>query len=579
LVIFLIAAVLRFYRLGENPPSLDWDEASMGYNAYSLLLTGKDEYGNAWPISIRSFNDYKPPLYTYTLIPTIAVFGLNEFAVRFPSALAGTLTVLVTYFLVAELFSHKNSKFEIRNSKFLPAIAAGLLAISPWHLQFSRVAFEANLALFFFVLAVFLLAKALLDIERDEKKLKMPAHRSLRFAKRQNMQYAQNRETNGGENGKWKIKNISYLFAASVSFVATMYAYHSARIIVPVFVLIAAVVYRHRIGKMKRAVIPAAAVGFLLLVPVFLTLLRGFAQARFTTVSVFTNPGIYTRESEKLTRQSEYRLEDEQQNSFLFVLHHPWLVYTLTILEGYFDHYNLDFLFLKGDGIGRHSASGMGLLYLFELPFALVGVYALVKNKEPALRMIIPWLIVAPLASAMTTQTPHAVRSLLMLPALTIISAYGMIHVVHQYKKYRYVLGLVGVLAIVNVVYYLDLYYIQTPIERSHDWQYGYKQLVQNLSLIEATSREIIVTTEYDQPYIFFLFYNKIDPSWYQTVSEKGPGGFAKYVFRKIDYDEDALLSETAIAGSPKEIPDQASKFDTIQYLNGDEAFRIVQTH
>ena len=554
LVILLISAVLRFYRLGENPPSLDWDEASMGYNAYSLLVTGKDEYGSAWPISIRSFNDYKPPLYTYTLVPSVAVFGLTEFAVRFPSALAGTLTVLIFYFLVAKLFSHENSKFDpptgragIRNSKFLPAIAAGLLAISPWHLQFSRVAFEANLALFFFVLAVFLLAKALLDIDRDEK-----------------------------ERSK---RNVLILLASSISFVATMYTYHSARIIVPVFVLIAAVVYRHRIGKMKRAVIPAAAVGFLLLIPIALSLLRGFAQARFTTVSVFTNPGIYTRESEKLTRQSEYRLEDEQQQSFLSVLHHPWLVYTLTILEGYFDHYNLDFLFLKGDGIGRHSASGMGLLYLFELPFALAGVYALVKNKEPALRMIIPWLIVAPLASAMTTQTPHAVRSLLMLPALTIVSTYGMIHVVHQYQKHRFVLGLVVVLALVNIAYYLDLYYIQTPIERSHDWQYGYKQLVQNLSLIEATNREIIVTTEYDQPYIFFLFYNKIDPSWYQTVSENGSGGFAKFVFRKIDYDEDALLPETAIAGSPNEIPDRASMFDTIQFLNGKDAFRIVQTH
>ena len=545
LVILIISAVLRFYRLGENPPSLDWDEASMGYNAYSLLVTGKDEYGNAWPISIRSFNDYKPPLYTYTLVPSVAVFGLTEFAVRFPSALAGTLTVLIFYFLVKELFGKKSLNIK-HQTLHMSEIAALLLAISPWHLQFSRVAFEANLALFFFVLAVFLLAKALLDIDRDEK-----------------------------ERSK---RNVLILLASSISFVATMYAYHSARIIVPVFVLIAAVVYRHRIGKMKRAVIPAAAVGFLLLIPIALSLLRGFAQARFTTVSVFTNPGIYTRESEKLTRQSEYRLEDEQQNSFLFVLHHPWLVYTLTILEGYFDHYNLDFLFLKGDGIGRHSASGMGLLYLFELPFALAGVYALVKNKEPALRMIIPWLIVAPLASAMTTQTPHAVRSLLMLPVLTIITAYGILNIYNALKRHWYLLAIIGLLVVINVIYYLDLYYIQTPIERSHDWQYGYKQLVQKLSLIEATSREIIVTTEYDQPYIFFLFYNKIDPSWYQTVSENGSEGFAKFVFRKIDYDEDVLLPETAIAGSPNEIPDQASMFDTIQYLNGDEAFRITRT-
>ena len=84
IVIFLLAFTLRFWQLGQNPPSLDWDEASLGYNAYSLFKTGADEYGNKWPLAIRSFGDYKPPLYTYLTIPSVAIFGLNEFAIRFP---------------------------------------------------------------------------------------------------------------------------------------------------------------------------------------------------------------------------------------------------------------------------------------------------------------------------------------------------------------------------------------------------------------------------------------------------------------------------------------------------------------
>ncbi|MDO8610433.1 MAG: hypothetical protein Q7R95_07830, partial [bacterium] len=63
--IILLAGFLRLYKLGEVPGSLDWDEASIGWNAYSLLKTGTDEYGKAWPVSIRSFNDYKPPMYVY----------------------------------------------------------------------------------------------------------------------------------------------------------------------------------------------------------------------------------------------------------------------------------------------------------------------------------------------------------------------------------------------------------------------------------------------------------------------------------------------------------------------------------
>ena len=109
--IFLIAFILRFWDLGSNPPSLDWDEASLGYNAYSILKTGKDEYGNFLPLSIRSFGDYKPPLYTYLTTIPVAIFGLNEFSTRFISALFGTFTVIVGYFLVKQLFPNKSPTF------------------------------------------------------------------------------------------------------------------------------------------------------------------------------------------------------------------------------------------------------------------------------------------------------------------------------------------------------------------------------------------------------------------------------------------------------------------------------------
>src|SRR5258706_10515409 len=101
--IIILAIVLRFFQLGTNPPSLDWDEASIGYNAYSILKTGADEYGNKLPSTIRSFGDYKPPVYIYLDVPSVAFFGLNEVGVRFPSALFGSLSVLVMYFLAKEL--------------------------------------------------------------------------------------------------------------------------------------------------------------------------------------------------------------------------------------------------------------------------------------------------------------------------------------------------------------------------------------------------------------------------------------------------------------------------------------------
>src|SRR5260221_9445949 len=103
--IIVLASVLRFYQLGHNPPSLTWDEAAWGYNAYALNIDGKDEFGRFLPHDyLESFGDFKPPLYAYLDIVPVKLFGLTEFATRFPSAFFGVLTVLMTYFLTKELF-------------------------------------------------------------------------------------------------------------------------------------------------------------------------------------------------------------------------------------------------------------------------------------------------------------------------------------------------------------------------------------------------------------------------------------------------------------------------------------------
>src|SRR3989338_5994195 len=148
--IILISSVLRLYKLDTIPPSLYWDEVSLGYNAYSILATGHDEHGRFLPLTnFAAFGDYKPPGYIYAAVPSVAIFGLNEFAIRFPSALFGILTVLLTYILAKKLFEKEN----------LAQLSALLLAISTWHIGLSRGAFEGNLALFFSTLGIYLFIK------------------------------------------------------------------------------------------------------------------------------------------------------------------------------------------------------------------------------------------------------------------------------------------------------------------------------------------------------------------------------------------------------------------------------------
>ena len=105
--IIFFAAVLRLYQLGVTPVSPDWDEVALGYNAYSIIQTGKDEYGAFLPVVLRSYDDYKPALYTYLAIPPIFVFGLTVFATRLPSAIFGILTIFITYLLIREVFKKK----------------------------------------------------------------------------------------------------------------------------------------------------------------------------------------------------------------------------------------------------------------------------------------------------------------------------------------------------------------------------------------------------------------------------------------------------------------------------------------
>src|ERR1035437_1339725 len=150
LLIIIVAAFIRLYQIGKVPASPDWDEAALGYNAYSIMLTGKDEYGKFLPVVLQSFDDYKPALYSYLVIPFIKIFGLSVVAVRLPSVLFGALSILAIFFIIKELFDKGVTVGNIKiDSDILALVTCFLVAISPWHIQFSRIGFEANVGLSF----------------------------------------------------------------------------------------------------------------------------------------------------------------------------------------------------------------------------------------------------------------------------------------------------------------------------------------------------------------------------------------------------------------------------------------------
>lgn len=527
-LIFLLGFILRFWQLGANPASLDWDEASLGYNAYSILKTGKDEYGNFMPSSIRSFGDYKPPLYTYLTIVPVYLFGLNEFSTRFISALFGILTVLVAYFLIKKLFPLKPSIFYLLFSIFF--------SLSPWHIQFSRIAFEANLALFWFISGI------------------------LFFI-------------NGLTKGK-------YFILSSISFALASYSYHSPRLLIPILILGMVFIYRKDILKNLRYAVYALVILVLLIFPI-LKDLTSATSSRFGSVTVL-NP------LERLGASIETIKEDEKKGDvFGKFVHNRRIIYGREVLGGYLDHFNFNFLFLYGDAPGRHHAIDMGMLYLWDFPFILIGIIYLLRNLSKSTKLSFVWFAIAPLASSLTTGTPHAVRALFYLPLYQLFIAFGVFSFISFMKSARKIVK-VGIICftfivfILNFFYYLHMYWEHTPIEYAASWQYGYKEAVKKVAEVESNFDKVIVTYQYDQPYIYFLYYNQIDPSWYQNnwgVGEikRAERSFGKYEFRSINWEKDKNLKNVLFVGTPSEIPKETSNtISEIKFPDGSSAFQIV---
>lgn len=137
--IIILGFSIRIYNISGNPAGFFADEASIGYNAYLLAHSGKDEHGARFSVFFRSFGDYRPPIPFYSAIPYVLLFGLSEFAVRLATVTAATITIVLVFIFVYQIL--------IKNISQMHAAIGGLfaalfLAISPWHIHMSRFGSE-----------------------------------------------------------------------------------------------------------------------------------------------------------------------------------------------------------------------------------------------------------------------------------------------------------------------------------------------------------------------------------------------------------------------------------------------------
>lgn len=543
IAIIILAAFLRLWSLNNYPAGLNADEASIGYNAYSLLQTGKDEYGTTFPLTFKSFGDYKPGLYFYFAMPFVATLGLNEWAIRLPSAFLGIGTVILILFLSKEIFKKEG----------IAILATLLLAISPWHLHFSRGGWETNAATFFITLGIWLFIRGL--------------------------------------------NNWIYLCWSLFAFLASMYIYQSPRLIVPVLIIILVGLYFRKLTSIVRLIkLKTKIITVILLIilsaPLVYQFVSGTGSARFSGLSFFSDSG-------PQNRVNELRGKHQNSNNLLVkILHNKLTSLGPLFLGHYLDHFDSSFLFIRGDPIIRNKVPEVGQFYLIEALFLIVGILALIRNKFENTKLLLAWILIAPLASATTYQTPHALRALSMVIPLTAVMAYGLWVMVDGLSKKWKIIGvwLVSIILLFEFIHYLESYYIHYPKKYPLSWEYGFKQMVEKLNKLESNYDKVIITDRYDQPYILVLFYKaslpskdgkKYDPSKYQPqahLSERDKFNFGtvrffdKYQFRQFNpSDVKEASSATLYIGTLKEMPENVKILDRVDFPNNQPAFIFAE--
>lgn len=518
IIIVMLGFFLRVYKLDTRPLGFTWDEAALGYNAFSLLKTGRDEHAQQLPIIFKSFGDYKPGLYVYYTVPFTQLLGLNEFSTRLPSAIFGTLLIIVVYCISRNLYL----------TEVLGVCSALLMAINPWAIHFSRGAWESNLNLLLITLATLLFIKK------------------------------------------------KYLIAALL-FGLTFWAYQGAKLFTPMILITLILIYK----PVVKNIVISSLLLLLLLLPIFAKIWT--QSGRLKVFSVFS----YVRSAgqiNEILRQDKTSIK----NLTYYLFHSEFLDQSRGVVQRYLNHFSPRFLFIDGDWSNpRHSTPYYGYLHIPEILTLLIGLYYLLRSNSLTSKILFAWLLLAPVPAALSRDIVSGVRSLPMVVPLVIISGLGLSKISRHIIRY----SLFMILMLFFTVYFLDLYFVHYPFYFSKYWLTPHKHAIKMVNNNIDSFNRVVFTNTLGQPYIFVLFYNRIDPGYFWTHSRRidNPIGdvgevtnFDKYVFMRVDWPAQRGDSSTIFVGDQYELPQQDMnppnlvRLGEIEYPNGLHALRIV---
>lgn len=485
-LILALAAFLRFYQL-DRLPGIHPDEAAIGYNAYSILATGRDESGNHLPVLVQTF-DWKLPGYVYLTIPFVKLFGLSLLSVRLLGATTSFLAVVLTFQVGRELFG------KTKTGAALCLLAAFFMATAPSQIGLGRGSFEASIALTLQIGGLYFFFRWI----RTQSK-----------------------------------RNLAASILLSIS---SLYFYYAPRILVPLLAVGTVWLFWPKLKKVGRSWAIIGLVSFLSLVPLLPTFASQKGSARVEQVSLLSEKGL-------IERSSIYQAQNPQDLSGQIFLNRR-IIWITQALKGYLA--NLDpsylFFFQRKDGT-TYAQPYFGLVAPFLAPFFLIGCYTVMyrRSRERLFVLTIFFIGLIPAALALPSQYPQRIQISIVM--LILISLFGLEVVLKKFRQMWFYVGLIAVAALFlwhYLFYYFSYSQISSPNFRDNHYERLSAYLVENQQKYD----HIYITGYHLRPYIYLLFYQKIDPEYY--LKTKRSDGFGKYTFGGSDFDGKPLLTDNA---------------------------------
>lgn len=495
--ILFLAAFARFYKLGQVPFGLSQDETSLGYNAYSILMTGKDEHGQQYPLSFQAFGEYKLPGYIYLAVPFLALLGPTEIAIRLPSAIFGFLSVSLFYFLVKKTTRDETLSF----------VAMAFLALNPWHVHFSRAAFEVIPALFFLMLG---------------------AYWWLVFR---------------AKGSAW------YLGLSAFFLVVTLYTYNITKALAPLlfigFLWLSRTQIQWKNPRFWLWLFPALGLAAPLIWGIF-------SAPDFHAISGTLLHSSARAQAELLELRSDVLWHSPLLAKVIF---NQWVLTGYAYLKNIIGYLSIPFLFIYGGTNGNHDIDTVGMFYLFDIIGMVSGVIGLLRLKKLPewAGMFALWLVLAVMVAAYTRESPHGARGIFIIPPLILLSAYGFQLLVRKLrtigrKKFLTVGGVLLAFMFFELVHYFGAYYWRFPLVGFQSWRSADKQLVEFLAANQSEYDHIVFTPEINFMYTSLLYYLPYSPALFQEQivrvpqDSEGfvwPQSFGKYRFASKETAQD----------------------------------------